>query len=78
MFHVNQYGDEHHKYISELENYSSPFILNWRNPRPPLSGPVARVPGPLFFFLLHHKRRGIFSSQVYYEIYNSDTQRNKK
>lgn len=36
----------------EQMGFNTPFILNWRSPLPPLSGPTARA--PLFFFLLNN------------------------
>jgi hypothetical protein len=38
--------------------FNSPFILNWRSPRLPLSGPTTRV--PFFFFLLHCENQNIY------------------
>jgi len=42
-------------YTGGKELFKPPLMLNWRNPRPFLSGPTART--PLFFFLLHYKQR---------------------
>jgi hypothetical protein len=42
---------------------NQPLMLNWRNPRPFLSGPTARA--PLFFFLLHNKYRNNYFSDTH-------------